>query len=93
MSGNEKVNFNGEFEQFFCDNCDEFMAFKLHQGKHSFMLPLTTVLECLYYAEKRGEVPEIDEFWWLQLSRRYEKIGRLFSPGREPDFINETLDE
>ena len=55
------------------------------------MLPLTTVLECLYYAEKRGEVPEIDEFWWLELSRRYDKIGRLFSPGREPDFINENF--
>lgn len=52
-------------------SCDEYMVFAMQDKHHQFTLGLSTLLECLYIAEKEGAVPQLPDQWWLALSTRY----------------------
>lgn len=45
--------------------------FQLQQGDNTFMIGLKDLLTCLRLLEKMGEVPEIGDKWWLQMSTLY----------------------
>lgn len=45
--------------------------FQLQQGDNTFMIGLKDLLTCLRLLEKMGEVPEIGEKWWMQMSTLY----------------------
>lgn len=50
---------------------DDYMVFAMQDKHHQFTLGLSTLLECLYIAEKEGAVPQLPDQWWLALSTRY----------------------
>ncbi|MDH3000188.1 hypothetical protein A1D23_08325 [Chelonobacter oris] len=43
----------------FCEMCDEPLYFALRDRHHEFSLPLSTLLECLKFAENEGVIPAI----------------------------------
>lgn len=53
----------GAPDSVFCPHCDEFVIFALRDSQHEFSIGLTTVLECLCFAEKMGYVPPLPEEW------------------------------
>lgn len=56
-----------------CIECDEPLYFALKDNHHSFSLPLSTLLECLKFAEDEGVIPPIDSEWWVQVSNLYSE--------------------
>lgn len=60
----------------FCPTCDELLVFAMRDAKHEFSLGLTTILECLALAEKRGHVPRLPQEWWNQLCARSPTVAR-----------------
>ncbi len=61
---------------------EEYLFFELQDKDHTFMLGLSTVLECLRFAEEKGEVPELSASWWDILERWYPQLER---PQKVPD--------
>lgn len=52
-----------------CDQCDELAIFALRDNNNNeFSLNLSTILECLKFAENEGIVPPIDEGWWIEIT-------------------------
>lgn len=47
--------------------CNEELIFSMKDKKHQFSLGLSTVLECLMIAEKKGYVPSLPPEWWHNL--------------------------
>ena len=41
-------------------------------GTAEFLLGLRTVLACLAFAEREGQVPELPADWWVNINRRYQ---------------------
>lgn len=58
-----------------CDVCNEALTFVLRDNYHHFSLPLSTLLECLYVAEKQGEVPALPDGWWRLLHRQFPALS------------------
>ena len=52
-------------ERQICDNCDERIVFALQDKNLTFSVGISTVLECLQYAEWEGCVPPLPESWWI----------------------------
>lgn len=88
MNKYRKADFTQTSQQFFCDNCDERMAFVMQFEKNGeqFILPLSSVLECLFCAEQAGEVPPLDADWWIELSLLYPTVRDLYD--RRPSYEN-----
>ncbi|HFG7806515.1 TPA: hypothetical protein ACGIM3_000630 [Salmonella enterica subsp. enterica serovar Java] len=63
----------------------ERMHFVMKDNHHTFLLSLENILLCLREAEKKGEVPQIDEAWWGTLSWSYPDI--LSVDGRDTDSL------
>lgn len=63
----KKIFFNRadvqEAERICCDNCFEQVVFLLKDNDHSFSIGLRTVLECLAFAVKNGELPKLPMSW------------------------------
>ncbi|KGQ52481.1 hypothetical protein [Gallibacterium anatis] len=57
-----------KIEDFDCLECDEPAYFVLQDKYHSFSLSLSTLLNCLKFAENEGVIPAIGEEWWLKVS-------------------------
>lgn len=72
----DKGNYHEVCRRFFCESCDERLAFVLKSahGKDEFILPLSTVLECIFCAEQAGEVPPLEPDWWMQLETLYPTV-------------------
>ena len=45
--------------------------FEMQQGDNVFLVGFKDLLTCLRLLEKMGEIPEIGEKWWLQMSTLY----------------------
>lgn len=50
-------------EEIACDNCYEHVVFLLKDKDHEFSVGLTTVLECLMFAIKNGNLPKLPKNW------------------------------
>lgn len=46
------------------DCCDDDVVFILKDQHHEFSLSLTTLLQCLRFAEQQGAVPALPAQWW-----------------------------
>ena len=60
-----------------CLDCDEPIYFAMHDKHHKFSLSLTTLIECLKFAENEGAIPPIDISWWGEISNRVPSIHVL----------------
>lgn len=56
-------------ERMFCDNCFERTIFHLRDKDHDFSLGLSTVLECLMFAVKNGDLPKLPRSWAAKIDR------------------------
>lgn len=46
-----------------CEKCFEQVVFTLRDNEHTFSMGLTTVLECLVFAVRNGELPKLPQSW------------------------------
>ncbi|OLU25665.1 hypothetical protein BVH03_17650 [Pseudomonas sp. PA15(2017)] len=51
--------------------CDNHLIFALRDRHHDFSLGISTVLECLRFAEAQGAIPALPEDWWIAVRGRY----------------------
>lgn len=58
------------------------ILFLLKDNSHSFTIGLSDVLECLKFAEEKGEVPELPEDWWNKVECYYPELRE---PAEVPD--------
>ncbi|MHB0818499.1 hypothetical protein ACYCFK_09485 [Stutzerimonas stutzeri] len=52
--------------------CANYLIFALKDKHHEFSLGITTVLECLRFAESQGAIPELPDEWWIAVDGRYD---------------------
>ena len=53
-----------------CEECNDRMIFALEDNDTSFMLGISTILECLKIAELEGAIPPItQDCWWEEAIR------------------------
>lgn len=50
-------------EQICCENCFEQVVFMLKDKDHEFSMGLSTVLDCLAFAVKNGDLPKLPLSW------------------------------
>ncbi|URL05920.1 hypothetical protein L4F92_07515 [Avibacterium sp. 21-595] len=67
---NRAILNNGESPE--CHQCDEPIIFSLQDNYHHFSLNLSTLLECLKFAENENVIPPIPETWWDEISKIVE---------------------
>lgn len=65
---NKKIFFNraeiDTAERQHCEECFEPVVFLLKDKEHEFSLGLSTVLECLAFAVRTGDLPKIPTSWF-----------------------------
>ncbi|KAE9541341.1 hypothetical protein HT665_04235 [Ursidibacter maritimus] len=54
-----------------CNQCDETLIFAMQDQYHQFSIGITTILECLKFAESQNAIPKISEDWWDQIRERF----------------------
>ena len=54
-----------------CACCDEQLYFALRDNYHSFSVSISTLLECLKFAENEGVIPPIDASWWIDVINQF----------------------
>lgn len=57
-----------------CGYCEGQSYFELKDNRGLFGLPLSTLMECLAFAEEKGAIPPIDPNWWLEASSRHPAV-------------------
>ena len=50
-----------------CEHCNEDYLLKMRDKNHEFFIGLTTILQCLKFAEEAHAIPPIDTQWWLDV--------------------------
>lgn len=64
---NKEIFFNRadveKAESIHCENCFEKVIFLLKDKDHEFSMGLSTVLECLAFAIKNGDLPKLPLSW------------------------------
>lgn len=50
-------------ERIDCDTCSEQVIFLLRDKHHEFSVGLKTIIECLAFAVKNGELPKLPQSW------------------------------
>lgn len=55
-----------------CENCSESVVFHMQDNNHSFSMGLTTVLECIAFAIKNGDLPKLPLSWLSDVDFRYD---------------------
>lgn len=69
---NNRANLNAEDgTAIHNDCCGNELIFALKDQHHTFSLNLTTVLQCLKFAEEEGAIPHIGSMWWEQVASTY----------------------
>ncbi|MBN6058658.1 hypothetical protein [Aggregatibacter actinomycetemcomitans] len=48
--------------------CDEPLIFALKDDHHEFSIGLSTILECLKFAQDEGVIPPIPVDWWFDIA-------------------------
>lgn len=59
-------------EEILCDNCSEQVIFLLKDKDHEFSLGLATVLDCLFFAIKSGNLPKLPSDWVNRVASTYD---------------------
>lgn len=54
-----------------CQSCGSEVIFALRDNHHEFSMSLSTLLQCLHFAEQEGLIPPVDTMWWSQVTSRY----------------------
>ncbi|MEL5597083.1 hypothetical protein [Serratia ureilytica] len=49
--------------------------FVMRDGQHHFIMTLETVLSCLRFAEREGDIPALTLEWWQLLQARYRQLN------------------
>ena len=52
--------------------------FLLKDQSHEFTIALSDILECLKFAEMKGEVPELPNGWWSQVDGQYPNCLNIY---------------
>ncbi len=75
-SANKEIFFNRadveRAEKMCCDNCFEQVVFLLKDKDHEFSMGLTTVLECLEFAIKSGNLPKLPMSWCSDVGSSFD---------------------
>ena len=75
-SANKEIFFNRadveRAEKMCCDNCFEQVVFLLKDKDHEFSMGLTTVLECLEFAIKNGNLPKLPMSWCSDVGSSFD---------------------
>lgn len=58
-------------DQVSSDCCGSDVVFALRDKHHDFSMSLSTLLQCLRFAEENGAVPPLEPAWWWQVASRY----------------------
>lgn len=64
-----------EAENICCKNCFEQVVFLLRDKEHEFSMGMTTVLQCLEFAENEGEIPPLPSDWWIMVKQRFRNLS------------------
>ena len=56
-----------------CERCMEDFVFAMKDNYHSFSIGLTTILQCLFIAEKEGYVPALPRDWKITVISRFRR--------------------
>ena len=60
------------------------LYFLLKDSVHEFTIGLSDILNCLKFAEEKGEIPELPRTWWREISCLYPEFEKLTDvPGDE----------
>ncbi|MCD8110152.1 MAG: hypothetical protein LUE14_08650, partial [Clostridiales bacterium] len=62
-------------ERMSCENCFEQVVFHLRDKDHDFSMGLITVLKCIEFAVKTGDLPKLPASWCRDVGSVY---GLLF---------------
>lgn len=72
----EEIFFNRaeveDAERIYCDNCFEQVVFFLQDKNHEFSMGLSTVLECLLFAVRNGDLPKLPKSWLNDIDSIYD---------------------
>ncbi|AHG19504.1 hypothetical protein Z042_07670 [Chania multitudinisentens RB-25] len=50
------------------------LHFVMKARHHTFLLSLENILLCLQEAERQGEVPTIEDIWWVTLQGKFDVL-------------------
>ena len=59
-------------EQIVCQDCFERVVFMLRDKDHEFSIGLSTVLECVMFAIKNGDLPKLPSSWLKDIDYAYD---------------------
>ena len=82
----EKVELTGDVFEIHDPEEKDSIYFLLKDKIHEFTIGLSDILECLKFAEEKGEVPELPEDWWSKVEYYYPEL-------REPVDVPDEEDE
>lgn len=73
---NKKMTFNNRAtvkagERVNCDKCYEHTVFFLKDNYHEFSMGLSTVLECVMFAIRKGDLPKLPNSWLDMIDNLY----------------------
>ena len=77
-------------EEITCDNCCESVLFHLRDQEHEFTMGLSTVLECLMFAIRQGDLPKLPLSW---LGDADDVCGTSFSEETQYTYWDEQSDQ
>ncbi len=73
-------------ERMVCDNCFEHIIFMLEDSKqHKFSVGLRTILECITFAIKNGDLPKLPRSWLDDIDQVY---GTAFSSDEDISYYD-----
>ena len=91
MDNHQKMNERSvslhKAEEIACDNCCESVIFHLCDKEHEFTMKLSTVLECLMFAIKQGDLPKLPISW---LSDADQVCGTFYAEDSQYCYWDET---
>lgn len=57
--------------------------FLLSDSTHTFTIKVSDCLECLKFAEEKGQIPELPTEWWNRIGYPFPQVGNLVDPNKE----------
>ena len=63
-----------EAEHIICNNCFEQVVFLLKDKDHEFSVGLSTIVECLAFAIKNGDLPKLPSSWLNLVDSLYRSV-------------------
>lgn len=57
--------------------------FLLSDSTHAFTIKVSDCLECLKFAEEKGQIPELPTEWWNRIGSLFPQLEDLVDPDKE----------